>query len=226
MRGNQSTHLNPTQSHYFHQVGYVDVEGRSFGFGSGPRTPKIFPSAHKLPSGNVTADDTFLIGSGTKSFTATAGLYFILEPFGHCMRPTVNNLIISRVRETLTRSSQPFRCLITLACFAPHQKYSAIYQPALTPVMRLVDQGLVKMEDPASKHLDPSLTRGMGKTFVELFGSKAAKVQVKHLLQMQSGIADFDIPSLDNQILVSAHPITGPHHTRKCTPHHLTIPYS
>ena len=79
-------------------------------------------------------------------------------------------------------------------------------------------QGLVKMEDPASKHIDPSLTRGMGKTFVELFGPKAAKVQVKHLIQMQSGIADFDIPSLDHTILVSAHPVTGPYHVRKCTP--------
>lgn len=70
--------------------------------------------------------------------------------------------------------------------------------------MRLVDRGVVKLEDLASQHLDPSLTRGMGKSFVELFGDKAAKVQVKHLIQMQSGIADFDIPSLDHSILVSA----------------------
>ena len=57
----------------FQKVGYVDVEGRSFGFASGPRTPKIFPPSAKNPSGNATGLDTFLIGSGTKTFTATAG---------------------------------------------------------------------------------------------------------------------------------------------------------
>ena len=75
--------------------------------------------------------------------------------------------------------------------------------------MRLVDRGVVELEDLASEHLDPSLIPGMGKSFVDLFGAKAAKVKVKHLLQMQSGIADFDVPSLDNMILVSAPPINS-----------------
>jgi CubicO group peptidase (beta-lactamase class C family) len=50
-------------------VGYVDGT-RSFGLGSGPRSPPGLPAV--AAAGNVSATDTMLLGSGTKPFTAAA----------------------------------------------------------------------------------------------------------------------------------------------------------
>lgn len=38
-------------------------------------------------------------------------------------------------------------------------------------------------------------------TFVEIMGANATNVTVGNLIRMQAGIADFDIPSYDNQVL-------------------------
>jgi len=68
-------------------------------------------------------------------------------------------------------------------------------------VFRLIEQGKVSLDDPASKHIDPVLQRLNGTTFGKLFGEKAAAVTVGHLLSMRSGIGDFDVPSYDNELL-------------------------
>ena len=70
-------------------------------------------------------------------------------------------------------------------------------------VLRLVDQHKVALDDRVMKHIDPVLTALNGTTFVQLFGPLAAKVTVGQLLSMQSGIADFDIPDVDNRALVA-----------------------
>jgi CubicO group peptidase (beta-lactamase class C family) len=131
------------QSGYSFSVGYVDgTTGTSFGWGAGPKTPPNFPTTG--PTGTVSADDTMLLGSGTKPYTAAA-------------------------------------------------------------IMRLVDAGKVALSDLASVHLDPVFHRMRpNTTFASLFGPPAEQVQVGHLIRMESGVGDFDIPGYDNQVLKSS----------------------
>jgi len=48
----------------------VDVDGTEFGLGSGPRTVSQLENV-KVP-GNLTLNDTGILGSGTKGYTSTA----------------------------------------------------------------------------------------------------------------------------------------------------------
>jgi len=68
-------------------------------------------------------------------------------------------------------------------------------------VLRLMEQGVLSLDDPISKHVDPILTAKNGTSMTDLFGSQAADVTVGDLLRMQSGLADFDTPTLDDDIL-------------------------
>jgi len=59
-------------------------------------------------------------------------------------------------------------------------------------IMRLVDQGLVGLDDPAHIHVDPVLRLANASSMLMLFGPSAAKVTVRYLLSMRSGLYDFD----------------------------------
>ena len=59
-------------------------------------------------------------------------------------------------------------------------------------VLRLVEQGLVSLDDQAMAHIDPILRAQNASSMVELFGPSAVNVTVRHLLSMRSGIYDFD----------------------------------
>jgi len=119
---------------YAISLGYVD-SSHDFGLSSGNRTPQGLPHGPKV--GNTTSSDPFLLGSGTKPYTAAA-------------------------------------------------------------IMRLVDQGKLKLEDKVSQHADGPMKAMWNTTFVELMGLNATNVTVGNLIRMQSGIADFDIPSYDD----------------------------
>jgi len=54
---------------YSISLGYID-KTHDFGLGSGSRTPSGLPLGPQ--AGNATVDDTFLLGSGTKPYTASA----------------------------------------------------------------------------------------------------------------------------------------------------------
>lgn len=56
-------------------VGYVDSTGRDFGLGSGPRTPFGLPRYAK--PGNLTGNDTGILGSGTKPYTAAGAMRLV-----------------------------------------------------------------------------------------------------------------------------------------------------
>jgi len=71
-----------------------------------------------------------------------------------------------------------------------------------TAVMRMVDQGLVNLDDPAFMHIDPSLTRSWNKTMEDLFGSLVNNVTVHDLMFMQSGLGDFETPTRDKDLLL------------------------
>ena len=77
-------------------------------------------------------------------------------------------------------------------------------------VMRLVEQGKVRLEDKASTHIDAPLTRMWNTTFVQLFGPLAANVTVGHLLRMQSGIKDFDLDAFDQQLFKNGFTLHSP----------------
>jgi len=70
-----------------------------------------------------------------------------------------------------------------------------------TAVLRLKEAGVLSLDDPAAKHVDAVLAAANGTSMVELFGTEAARVTVGQLLRMQSGLPDFDVPSLDQTIL-------------------------
>lgn len=53
-----------------------------------------------------------------------------------------------------------------------------------TAVMRLVDQGLVKLDDPAHIHIDITLKKQWNTTMYELFGLWANNVTVHNLIFM------------------------------------------
>jgi hypothetical protein len=74
-----------------------------------------------------------------------------------------------------------------------------------TAIIRLQEQGLIKsLDDAASIYADPVLADlKPGTSLVGMLGARAGKVTVAHLIQMQSGIADFDVPGFDNQVLTS-----------------------
>jgi len=59
-------------------------------------------------------------------------------------------------------------------------------------VLRLVDQGHVKLEDAAYLHIDEPMKRMWNTSMVEIFGARAANVTVHDLIYMRSGIADFE----------------------------------
>jgi CubicO group peptidase (beta-lactamase class C family) len=69
-------------------------------------------------------------------------------------------------------------------------------------VLRLVELGAISLDDKVEAIVDPILKAKNGTSLRGLFGDKAARVTVGHLLRMQSGIADFDTPELDQAILL------------------------
>ena len=59
-------------------------------------------------------------------------------------------------------------------------------------VLQLVEQGLVKLTDPISLHIDPILLQLNGTHLEDHFGSPIRDVEIQHLLHMTSGIQDYD----------------------------------
>jgi len=80
-------------------------------------------------------------------------------------------------------------------------------------VVRLHERGVISsLDDPASKYIDPVLRDlNSSASLTEMLGYRAGKVTVRQLIQMQSGIADFDVPGFDNQVLVQ----------NKCSPYEI-----
>ena len=72
-------------------------------------------------------------------------------------------------------------------------------------VMRLADQGKLSLDDPASKYVDPYLKFHNQTTLEALFGREARDITVGQLIRMQSGIADFDVPGFDEEVLLAGH---------------------
>ena len=59
-------------------------------------------------------------------------------------------------------------------------------------VLQLVDRGVVALDDPAAKHIDPILQRLNGTTLADHFGEAVGALEVRHLLHMTSGLSDYD----------------------------------
>ena len=73
-------------------------------------------------------------------------------------------------------------------------------------VMRLVDEGKVRLSDRAADHIDGPLRKMKGNVrnlgLVELLGPKATNMTIGDVIRMRSGVADFDIPSFDHELLI------------------------
>lgn len=67
--------------------------------------------------------------------------------------------------------------------------------------MRLVDQGKVKLDDPAYLHVDGPLKKQWNSSLYELYGNWSYSVTVRHLIFMTSGINDFEIGTRDIDLL-------------------------
>jgi CubicO group peptidase (beta-lactamase class C family) len=70
-----------------------------------------------------------------------------------------------------------------------------------TAIMKLADQGKLNLDDPAHLYTDEPMLRMWNTTLVDLYGERAEKVTVRHLIFMKSGIQDFDYPSYDYDLL-------------------------
>ncbi|CAE7449322.1 unnamed protein product [Symbiodinium sp. CCMP2592] len=68
-------------------------------------------------------------------------------------------------------------------------------------VLKLVAEGKVELDKPAATYVDGVLQRLNGTSMVGLFGQQASQVTVGHLLRMQSGLNDFDVPDFDKALL-------------------------
>lgn len=59
-------------------------------------------------------------------------------------------------------------------------------------VLQLVEQDIVDLHDPITKHIDPFLKHLNGTVLSQHFGDGISQVQIWHLLHMTSGISDYD----------------------------------
>ena len=75
--------------------------------------------------------------------------------------------------------------------------------------MRLVDRNVLTLEDPASRYIDRAL-KEFGTTMVDTLGTRAADVTVGQLIQMRSGVSDFDVPDFDNFVLKNSNRTYSP----------------
>ena len=75
--------------------------------------------------------------------------------------------------------------------------------------MRLVDRNVLTLEDPAFRYIDRALQE-FGTTRVDTLGTRAADVTVGQLIQMRSGISDFDVPDFDNFVLKNSNRTYSP----------------
>ena len=75
--------------------------------------------------------------------------------------------------------------------------------------MRLVDRNVLSLKDPAFRYVDRALQE-FGTTMVNTLGERAANVTVGQLIQMRSGISDFDVPDFDNYVLKNSNQTYSP----------------
>jgi len=68
-------------------------------------------------------------------------------------------------------------------------------------VMKRWEQGKLDLNASVSHYIDPLFRAKLGKSFVELYGPNATNMTVYHLVAMESGIPDFDVPAYDVQNL-------------------------
>ena len=70
--------------------------------------------------------------------------------------------------------------------------------------VQLQEQGVLSLDDSASKYVDPALkalTGDASSSMVSILGAQGADVTVGNLIKMQSGIQDFDLPVCDDPVL-------------------------
>jgi len=79
-----------------------------------------------------------------------------------------------------------------------------------TAIMRLVDEGKIKLSDLAYLYTDGPMTAGWNQTMEKLFGPWGNKVTVRDLIFMQSGIGDYEIGTFDQDTLLNSHEVHDP----------------
>jgi len=77
-------------------------------------------------------------------------------------------------------------------------------------LLKLAAEGKLELDRPAAYYVDPILKRTNSTSMVQLFGSTASKVTVRHLLRMQSGLADFDVKGFDDALLKQGGSVHSP----------------
>lgn len=68
-------------------------------------------------------------------------------------------------------------------------------------VMKRWEEGKLDLNATVAHYIDPLFKEKLGKTFMELYGPNATSMTVWHLVTMQSGIPDFDVPAFDSYML-------------------------
>jgi len=77
----------------------------------------------------------------------------------------------------------------------PYDKYvwgSTTKMFTAPAVLQLVERGVVGLDDPCAKHIDPILQQLNGTTLASSLGADVASVTIRQLLHMESGVRDYD----------------------------------
>jgi len=94
-------------------------------------------------------------------------------------------------------------------------------------VMRMADEGKLKLSDKVTTYINPFLKRNNGTTLEELYGSQISEATVLQVLRMEAGIPDFEDRGgidVDNQALYSDGQVFPPYawmravRSPKCSP--------
>jgi len=68
-------------------------------------------------------------------------------------------------------------------------------------VMKRWEEGKLDLNATVSHYVDALFKSKLGKSFVDIYGPNATSMTVYHLVAMESGLPDFDVPAYDAQLL-------------------------
>lgn len=159
----------------------------------------------------VASAPIFLIGCGSSNestTTLTEVLQAVLDTYSAKHSTVAVSLGFKNADQQIGLASGQFWRPGTSGYQATKSSDKFLYGSGTKPftaaaVMSLVESGKVSLEDNLEKHIDPFLdSMKKGTSMESLFGSNGTKVTVGQVLQMKSGLNDFDWPKFDQSLLV------------------------
>jgi len=77
-------------------------------------------------------------------------------------------------------------------------------------ILQAAESKVLSLDDPATKYLDPIMTRLNSTTLQGLWGAKAAQITIRHLIGMTSGLGDYDDAAISAWTVANSGEDLGP----------------